>query len=401
MAYQNGIITAPVSIYDVQRAIGNSSPDLGTLCTSGNINKWAKYKPEDINTPQVITEQQRVLNNYGIVNIPTWLRLEYMANFIFSTDRANVQRTYWPECDDAAGALSREYFEWKKPTTFKRLSDFSNDAKTLGYYHYAQEPIQPMASPSVVIEPIGTMHITFPMGVATARTLALGDLTYPGSASYPLADMYFGVLMRKTSGTVITLACLKQTNDGYVTMEQALSMGNYTVSVPADVVRADFEGTWKIFPLISSEAFAPTFMPASVGAGKFITPLPDHLQPINVSIRYAEVRIVGSSGYRDTDSARNAIIEVVVQNQEAILRNYNISVKLFDRNGTEMTTFARQRTGQVAASATATETFTIDIRQSWAAMQGGTYQATCTVTDSLKFKKESTDSGTIVDGRPQ
>jgi predicted secreted protein len=90
-----------------------------------------------------------------------------------------------------------------------------------------------------------------------------------------------------------------------------------------------------------------------------------------------------------------------VQNQEAILRNYNISVKLFDRNGTEMTTFARQRTGQVAASATATETFTIDIRQSWAAMQGGTYQATCTVTDSLKFKRESTDSGTLTDGLPK
>ena len=89
--------------------------DLGLLCQSPNINKWAKYKPEDINTPQVITEQQRVLNNYGIVNIPTWLRLEYMANFIFSTDRANVQRTYWPECDDAAGAAEKLKQEGIKP----------------------------------------------------------------------------------------------------------------------------------------------------------------------------------------------------------------------------------------------------------------------------------------------
>lgn len=45
MGYSNGIITAPVSIYDVQRAIGASSPDLGTLCKHANINKWARFKP--------------------------------------------------------------------------------------------------------------------------------------------------------------------------------------------------------------------------------------------------------------------------------------------------------------------------------------------------------------------
>lgn len=45
MAYSNGIISAPVSIYDVQRALGNGSSDLGTLCMDPNINMWAKYKP--------------------------------------------------------------------------------------------------------------------------------------------------------------------------------------------------------------------------------------------------------------------------------------------------------------------------------------------------------------------
>lgn len=45
MAYSNGIITAPVSINDVQRALGNGSCDLGTLCQSVSINQWSKYKP--------------------------------------------------------------------------------------------------------------------------------------------------------------------------------------------------------------------------------------------------------------------------------------------------------------------------------------------------------------------
>ena len=47
MAYDSNeqVITAPDSIYDVQRALGNGSPDLGTLCKANTVNKWAKYKP--------------------------------------------------------------------------------------------------------------------------------------------------------------------------------------------------------------------------------------------------------------------------------------------------------------------------------------------------------------------
>lgn len=42
---ETGIISAPVSIDDVKRALGESSNDLATLCKSGNINIWSKYKP--------------------------------------------------------------------------------------------------------------------------------------------------------------------------------------------------------------------------------------------------------------------------------------------------------------------------------------------------------------------
>lgn len=45
MSNSNGVITAPVSIADVKQALGLASNDLGTLCTSGKINKWARYKP--------------------------------------------------------------------------------------------------------------------------------------------------------------------------------------------------------------------------------------------------------------------------------------------------------------------------------------------------------------------
>lgn len=45
MSYSNGKISGAVSVYDVQRALGVSSDDAATLCTSNKINKWAKYKP--------------------------------------------------------------------------------------------------------------------------------------------------------------------------------------------------------------------------------------------------------------------------------------------------------------------------------------------------------------------
>jgi hypothetical protein len=45
MAYSSGKISAPVSIYDIQQALGVSETDLGSLCKHANINMWAKYKP--------------------------------------------------------------------------------------------------------------------------------------------------------------------------------------------------------------------------------------------------------------------------------------------------------------------------------------------------------------------
>lgn len=45
MAYSNNVITAPVSIYNVQRALNSTANDVGRLCSHQNINPWAKCKP--------------------------------------------------------------------------------------------------------------------------------------------------------------------------------------------------------------------------------------------------------------------------------------------------------------------------------------------------------------------
>ena len=43
---------------DIKYVLGESSRDLGTLCTSDKINPWAKYKP--YRSTSTITTEQRL-----------------------------------------------------------------------------------------------------------------------------------------------------------------------------------------------------------------------------------------------------------------------------------------------------------------------------------------------------
>lgn len=55
-----------ISAHDVAECIGCGSEDVGTLCTSDNINMWARYKPIKHPATNVLTEDQRAASNYGI-----------------------------------------------------------------------------------------------------------------------------------------------------------------------------------------------------------------------------------------------------------------------------------------------------------------------------------------------
>lgn len=53
MPYVNGIITAPVDTSDVATALGVNSHDIGTLCLSDKINKYALFRPTYSTVPSV------------------------------------------------------------------------------------------------------------------------------------------------------------------------------------------------------------------------------------------------------------------------------------------------------------------------------------------------------------
>ena len=103
MAY-SGIITAPISIYDVQQALGVSLTDVGRLCSSPAINKWARYKP----VPKA-----------GVAIQQVWLHpIGSGCEFSIATDTpVNIIQNdeYGLACDLPSGTLASPY----------RLTDFN------------------------------------------------------------------------------------------------------------------------------------------------------------------------------------------------------------------------------------------------------------------------------------
>ncbi|MBR6605807.1 MAG: hypothetical protein IKK92_08075 [Prevotella sp.] len=154
MSYSGGIISEPVSIRDIQRALGVSNPDLGTLCKHVNVNKWAMYKPEGkvsgsgisgnmpidnltlaqrksnffALTPQLNTKAKQVSYGYGGTDTKDVGDSGYTIQNIAD---ANVE---WPYTKPVGGMASPY-----------RQTDFACDrAKTYGiqgYRHQARPPI--------------------------------------------------------------------------------------------------------------------------------------------------------------------------------------------------------------------------------------------------------------------
>jgi hypothetical protein len=168
MANNNVIITAPVSMYDVQQVLGESSTDLATLCKSSNINKWAKYKPIKHSSPALlqspITEEVTEHTKLDDVNrlccgMSVPMILESTAKTLCGTmcDFAN-------EYFGTPTHFTKNYdmFDKVSGLKFKRLTDFKD------YYHRAECPF--------ILNPNGTNYPTdydVPEGTETPFTIKL------------------------------------------------------------------------------------------------------------------------------------------------------------------------------------------------------------------------------------
>lgn len=389
----DGVITAPITDSDIKAVLGISTTNLAAWCTAEEVNKWAKWKPVSFNKIAQLTAENFRDANYGIDLIPSWGRADYMFNFLFASQSDRQRNTnWWPDCDVQKQALSLEYWIWQPPTGGStspyRMTDFEN------YYHEAEAPIKPISGNTIKISPMGVMRIVFPRGAQTTKTLKLDDLTWPGSSSVSIGNMYFGIFAKRTSGTGVnpSVCALMKNGDSFVMMREVLG-GDYIVNVQLTASNTNYEGTWKIFPVICRETFNQSAAPPS-GSQPCLCPLTNHdKNPITVSIEYGQVVIINAFGYRDMTDYKSIYVNVTVRNQNATEWRWRVTVQLYNSSGQAVSGYESGGGGLCPANGTASDTirFITSGSAQFNQFQNGYFTAVAELQDGYGyvFKKSS------------
>ena len=326
MAHGTNIISAPVVMpTDIAAILGIDGTDLETLCTSPAINMWAVYKPMQMAQYNEITLAQRKSINFGIINIPTWNNINKMANFWFGVDTTTNN---WPHI-----GIQPIYWGYQKPTTYKRLSDFSEyplTASALGYFHEAQAPIGMSMYAEYTIESSGHLRIIYNVGAQDARTVKLKDLSYP-YAGFDVANMYFGVMMAKldSNGQVISNQIYAVTQTTKISdIEQ---QGAYVDIYGLDT---SYNGEWVIFPMASSDQIAFTSQLGQYTNGKFIAFQERETVGIGATVVRMNILDQSLNSYRDTTRSTRLLYVNITLVNNAFQGNLGADVKfeVFDVN---------------------------------------------------------------------
>jgi len=207
MGYANGIVSKPVSAFDVRQALPSASNDIGTLCKHANINMWAKYKPTKFKGMIATGKESgsdywkgddRATSPYLIagLNAPYASSLgsftenaqthKVVANsgFLYDLIRGNKQWSYSPP----TGGIGANDYPY-------RLLDFD------GYYKDASNPlpIAPEGSFGFGASYLRTLILSIPT-IAENRNIQLTDMQIPSAISVLepyVSSFYAGLVMWK------------------------------------------------------------------------------------------------------------------------------------------------------------------------------------------------------------
>lgn len=212
MAYNSGFITSPVSIKDVQSAIGSSNADLGTLIRNGNINKWAKYKPVRLAKISTVDEWNAATHSWRddatwYLGEKEWGELCGMS-FAYTiqiplTDMDGSKTTLYPKAGTFFYKMIQGDLHWTyiRPAggmgTPYRLTDFA------GYQHISVCPLPRTTTRNVQV----TVSLTYAVELDLTDESTLGNLELkdlkPNINNLKWSDlsqMYVGVLFWHTYG---------------------------------------------------------------------------------------------------------------------------------------------------------------------------------------------------------
>jgi hypothetical protein len=276
---------------DFSAVLGIAGTNLQNNNMSGVINKWAKFKPIPYEEVGILTDAQRASGNYGLINIPTWSNINKMANFWLGIDATStnapdigIKSIYWGY-RTPTGGLSEPF----------RLADWSNEAKTLGYYHEAEAPVGGSEYTSYTIESSGHLRISFKNGAQDVRTIKLNELTYP-TAGYSVGNMYFGVIMKKQGSSTVYA----------VTGPQISNLPSQGAYVDIYGLGSSYNGTWDIFPMASADQITFTSSLSGYTNGKFIAL--NEVETVGIGATVVRMDVMDGTLYAMRDTSQSTRI---------------------------------------------------------------------------------------------
>lgn len=389
MAHGTTTISAPVVMpQDIAAILGIPGTDLGDLCTSGAINMWAKYKPIEYNKKGMLEDRDRENANFGIINIPTWSNINKMAAFWFG-NRASEQ-TNAPEC-----GYQPIYWGYQRPTTYKRLSDFSDYpiSSGLGYYHEAEAPIGQSSQSEYTIDSGGNLRILYDhaTGDGSGRTVRLKDLHYPTMTSYDVERMYFGVLMKKV-GT---------TNVYAVTGPKIEDLGTMGAYVDISGLTPAFNGEYEIFPMASADQIPFTSDTGQMASGKWMALYEKETIGIGATIIRINILEQSLSAYRNTSqSTRNLFVNLTLLNdtyQGGV--KARVYLEVYNESGTQIGSTAQRDTpSTIPAGGSYLMTTSVDLGSLGNLRSAFSVRARCIPIEVTGNVAETSAATTVTDG---
>ena len=244
------IVSAPVEIADIQSAIGSDSDNLYTLSVTPNINKWAKYKPVQLN--------QNFVND------------QLKADLTWKDDA-----TWWKAQDGKCGlsyltfgtaalvkaAIDNKTTVWSHvaPTGHVRQTDFNQ------YDHLAIPPVFNVGSTSARLAAGSTLDILIATSTSTGLNLRLSDFR-------AFENYYYSVLIFDGNGN------LKMIHSADKKMSLFTEEEDVEMSIPFTSEQGGYSGvfsenqTYYIYPVITDRQY--TCATSEYGGTKLYIPLP-------------------------------------------------------------------------------------------------------------------------------
>jgi hypothetical protein len=226
MSYSSGIITAPVSISDVNNVLGAGSTVLSTLCKHANVNRWSKYKPIEYNSaaPDRSGTWYKGTNGHCGWN--------YASAMV--TNPANIKACY--------SLTNNGWTSEDVPSTYFRLMDFDK------YFHNAVPPVSKFYC-TAKVSSTGTVDFAAYQGFTSdssdgkAGSLSFADIgvTYNGSL-VSISDMYFGIALYY--GTTVR---------GYIT---ATTKGSLLLQATGTSLGLITGRSYTAYPMLSSVCYS-------------------------------------------------------------------------------------------------------------------------------------------------